>query len=270
MASNANKTSTATSQTSEQAKRIAQQARKGQKKPQTGKASATKARGGSRLGWIAIYVVIGIGALVLLVLAFQGKDERHAAESEGQFATPEIGGESLPPQSASGGADPAVGKTAPTVTGVNFDDEPVSIEPDGKGKVIFFLAHWCPHCQAEVPVIQQLVDSRGEELGVGNDVEMYAVATSSSPDRDNWPPEKWLAAEGWEEPIIVDSEQSDILATFGISGFPGFVVLDGDNKVLYRGNGELSEDQLVQLFEMARSGQSSSVEDNKGESSPTD
>lgn len=269
MASNSKKTPTTTETTSAQAKRIAQQARKGQKKPQSGKVSAAKAKGGSRLGWIALYVVVGIGALVLLVVAFQGKDERHAAESEGQFGTPEISGESLPPQPAQGGSDPALGETAPSVKGANFQGDAVSIEPDGKGKVLFFLAHWCPHCQKEVPVIQQLVDSRGEELGVGKDVEMYAIATSSSPDRDNWPPEKWLAAEGWEEPIIVDNEESGILGAFGINGFPGFVVLDGENKVLYRGNGELAEDQLVKLFEMAKSGESSTVGDNQEESSPT-
>ena len=43
----------------------------------------------------------------------------------------------------------------------------VSIEADGRPKIVVFLAHWCPHCQAEVP---RLVDWFGEN-GVPDDVD---------------------------------------------------------------------------------------------------
>ena len=33
---------------------------------------------------------------------------------------------------------------------MSFDGTPVEIAPDGKAKLVVFLAHWCPHCRAEV------------------------------------------------------------------------------------------------------------------------
>lgn len=273
MATNTKKTSSQSQSTSKQAKRIAQQARKGQKKPAQGKAEASPSRGGGafRPGWVALYVGIAVVAVFLLVIAFQDKNERQDAESEGQFGSPEVSGDPLPSQPEAGQADEAVGKTAPDVKGANFQDEEVTIEPDGKGKIVVFLAHWCPHCQAEVPKIQEFIDARGEELGIGKDVEIYAVATSSSSSANNWPPEKWLTAEGWDEPLIVDSENSDVLTAFGMSGgFPGVVVLDGDSKVLFRGNGERPESDWTKFVEMAKSGEAGTAEQTTGESSPSE
>ena len=40
----------------------------------------------------------------------------------------------------------------PRWTGQSFDGTPLAINPgDGKPKLVVFVAHWCPHCQAEVP-----------------------------------------------------------------------------------------------------------------------
>ena len=49
------------------------------------------------------------------------------------------------------GADPALGARLPTLTGTGLDGKPLTIGPSGKPQVILIVAHWCPHCQAEVP-----------------------------------------------------------------------------------------------------------------------
>ena len=60
--------------------------------------------------------------------------------------------------------DPAIGKTVPTLTGKSvYDGGAVTIGPDtggGKPQVIVFVAHWCPHCQAEVPRLVALAKRR--------------------------------------------------------------------------------------------------------------
>ena len=67
---------------------------------------------------------------------------------------PVVSGTPLPQFEPGAPSDPAVGLTIPTVTSPTG-----SIELDGTAKVILFLAHWCPHCQAEVPVVKAWVDA---------------------------------------------------------------------------------------------------------------
>ena len=97
-----------------------------------------------------------------------------AGASGGPVATgaPVITGAALPTFTATSG-DPAIGQTIPTVEGANFAGAPVSIALDGKPKVILFLAHWCSHCQAEVPLMQAWLDAGGAPDGV----ELISVAT---------------------------------------------------------------------------------------------
>jgi ABC-type lipoprotein release transport system permease subunit len=45
---------------------------------------------------------------------------------------------------AAAGNDPSVGAIVPTFTARNFQDEAVTIAPEGKPYAIAFLAHWCP------------------------------------------------------------------------------------------------------------------------------
>ena len=82
--------------------------------------------------------------------------------------------------------DAAVGLTIPTVGGSDFAGQPVSIALDGKPKVILFLAHWCGHCQAEVPVVQDWIEAGGAP----DDVEIISVAAGIDPSLPNYPPDE--------------------------------------------------------------------------------
>ena len=49
--------------------------------------------------------------------------------------------------------NPAVGTAAPVLRGAGFDGTPVTIGGDGRATLVMFLAHRCPHCQRELPVL---------------------------------------------------------------------------------------------------------------------
>ena len=150
---------------------------------------------------------------------------------------PVITGTSLP-EFADANADPAVGSVIPTVTSPT-----ASIALDGTPKVLMFLAHWCPHCQAEVPLVQDWVD--GGHLP--SDVDLISVSTAIDPSRPNYPPEDWLAREGWTAPVITD-ETGAVADAFGLSAFPYFVFVNADGTVAGRLTGELTTDQLETII----------------------
>jgi cytochrome c biogenesis protein CcmG/thiol:disulfide interchange protein DsbE len=130
--------------------------------------------------------------------------------------------------------------TAPTVQGADFDGTPVAIQPNGRPTAIMFIAHWCPHCQREVPVVQSWIDANG----MPPNVDFLSVATGIDPSRPNYPPDEWLAREGWTVPVIVDPTNSVAMA-YGLPAYPYWVFLDGDGKVVARTTGELTTAQLV-------------------------
>ena len=130
--------------------------------------------------------------------------------------------------------DPAVGRPAPEVTGADFNGTPVSIKADGRPKVVIFLAHWCPHCQAEVPLIQAWVGTGG----VPDGVDIVSVATGIDPAAPNYPPDAWLAREGWTVPVIVDPTNS-VAAAYGLSAYPFWVFIGPDGNVRARSTGAL-------------------------------
>ena len=94
-----------------------------------------------------------------------------------------------------------LGLPIPEVVGADFDGTEVRISRDGRAKILIFLAHWCPHCQAEVPVVQDWYQAGN----LPDDVDLIAVATSTNSARVNYPPSAWLEEEGFQPPVIVDS-----------------------------------------------------------------
>jgi cytochrome c biogenesis protein CcmG/thiol:disulfide interchange protein DsbE len=197
----------------------------------------------STLWWI-IGGVLGLGLIVALAMSIAG--EEPIDESIG-FGSPTVEGDPLPVYS-SGSEDVAVGVTAPSVIGADWNGNEATIEPDGTPKIIVFLAHWCPHCQAEVPVIQQWID----EGNLPENVEMVSVSTGANRLRDNWPPQDWLEEEGWTPPVIMDDELTTVAVSYGMGGTPMFVVLDGENQNLGRISGELNVDGLNTLVQVAQ------------------
>lgn len=194
-------------------------------------------------------LVLGlIGVLgVVAVMASRGSDEDgETAAGVDQTRPVVIEGDRLP--ALGEGDDPALGMRIPEVRGASFDGSPVSIAPGQRPKVLMFLAHWCPHCQAEVPVINGWLDESGPPEGV----ELISVSTSVNESRPNYPPSSWLEEEDWEVPVLADDADSSVAQAFGLSAFPFFVAVDADGKVVGRTSGELPIAELEALVSRAR------------------
>jgi thiol-disulfide isomerase/thioredoxin len=131
--------------------------------------------------------------------------------------------------------DTAVGAVMPEASGTDFDSDPVALRNDGRAKLVLFLAHWCPHCQSEVPVVQEWLDSNGMPEGV----DLYSVSTGVDEAQPNYPPSEWLDREGWTVPVLRDNAAGDVATAYGVSGFPFFVFVNSEGDVVGRASGEL-------------------------------
>ncbi|MEZ5377975.1 MAG: hypothetical protein R2733_15815 [Acidimicrobiales bacterium] len=172
-------------------------------------------------------------------------------EGNGQTAAVSIEGPPLSPMPNVGGpttpdVDPSIGQVAPTLVGTDFDGNESTIGPDGRMKAVYFLAHWCPHCQVEVPKIQALIDA-GVQPG---ELDIYGVSTAVAAERGNYPPQAWFEAEAWSSPLLRDDADASALVSYGAGGFPYVVFLDGENRLLTRAAGEMPPELIQQVWEI--------------------
>ncbi len=203
---------------------------------------------------VAVVAAVVLVALAVALVAGSGDDgtatdttsadpDTGTEEAAGTGAVPDdspvtVDGTGLPMLSDPG-SDPAVGSKMPTLSGTGLDGSALTIPATGRPTMIVFVAHWCPHCQAEVPVVQQWVDDGGLPDGV----DLVAVSTAVDPRRPNYPPGDWLAREGWTAPVLVDGNDAAARAA-GLSAYPFFVGVDAEGEVIGRASGELTTDQL--------------------------
>ncbi len=186
----------------------------------------------------AVIAVVIIAAIVALAIGGGGSGLAEPA------TTPiDVQGQALPDLPASG-ADPAAGQPIPALTGTDLDGQPITIGPEDGPMAIVILAHWCPHCQAEVPLLVDYLSSTGMPDGV----QLVALSTSINRAQPNYPPSAWLEREGWTAPTLIDDANSSALKALGMSSFPGFVFVDASGAVVSRTTGEIpmsSFDQAV-------------------------
>jgi len=199
---------------------------------------------------VAGVVVLIIAAALIAVLATGGSDDSGDSSASGdsgdsgaeieQTRPVEVTGEALAPFEDPA-ADPAVGQASPVVNGQGFDGTAMTIGGAGdKPTLLVFLAHWCPHCNREVPEVIKLNDAGG----IPADLDVIGISTAVASDRPNYPPSEWIVDKGWPFPTMADSENSEALSAFGGTGFPFLVMVDSDGTVLARQSGESTADEL--------------------------
>jgi thiol-disulfide isomerase/thioredoxin len=193
------------------------------------------------------FIIAGVVVLVLgLAIAIGvtlSSEPVTAGLPEGEIT---VSGEPLPEFAGENDLNIVAGLPAPTFSAPNENSEIVTVEKNGNAKALLFLAHWCGYCQKEVPIVQNLIDT----VGVPDGVEVIAIATSIDRGRENYPPQRWLADEGWSELQLYDLER-EIGTAYGLNAFPYWVFLDKDLNVVARQTGNIPENivlaQLVQL-----------------------
>jgi cytochrome c biogenesis protein CcmG/thiol:disulfide interchange protein DsbE len=85
-----------------------------------------------------------------------------------------------------------------------------------------------------------------------DDVRIVAVSTGVRPDEDNYPPSAWFAGDVWPTPILLDDSENGLAQTYGLTGFPYWVVVDADGNVVRRLSGAIGPDQFDALLDVAR------------------
>ncbi len=196
-----------------------------------------------RLLFSAIAFVV-VGAFVVAV-ALGSRKSNDATKPQTFPVT--VTGAALPAYDA-GSSDPAIGRAIPELSGTNLlDGSPVKIANDGKAKVILFVAHWCPHCRKEVPLLAP--DLRAHPLPANT--EMYASSTGVDKAAPNYPPATWLESVQWPTPVMADSSSADAARAYGLSSYPYFVFVDTHNRVVARTSGEIPLDEFRALVQKA-------------------
>ncbi|MBI4933851.1 MAG: TlpA family protein disulfide reductase [Actinobacteria bacterium] len=225
---------------------------------------AARGEGGSSRTflWVAVglVVLLGVGGIIW---ATSGSDDTAASSDTTAAETPGSGlptsqpvtvtGDPLPAFTSGGGSDTAIGMTAPKLEGLNFNDQPVVADAETNGAyMLVFLAHWCPHCNAEVPRLLAWKNSGA----IPADLDVIGVATAVSENSPNFPPAEWFSNRGWAWPVMVDESTGDGTAgvaaqAYGASGWPYFVIVGADGKVKTRVSGEVEVAELESIVEAA-------------------
>ena len=210
-------------------------------------AKASRAGEGSKNVWLIVAVVAVVAFAAVIAVALSQEDSGGGGD---ETAEVEVTGGPLPFYE-SGSPDEGIGMAAPALAGTTVEGDSLTIDPaDGEPKLIAFLAHWCPHCQAEVPRVVEWMEAGNAP----DDVALYAVSTSITPGRDNYPPSDWFDEEDWTVPTLKDDAGSPAHLSYGAGGFPYWVALDADGEVVARTSGETTIAQLEAMIDQARTG----------------
>jgi cytochrome c biogenesis protein CcmG/thiol:disulfide interchange protein DsbE len=185
----------------------------------------------------AVILVLGLAIAIGVTLS---SEPVAAGLPEGETI---VTGDLLPEFAGENDDNIALGLAAPTFSAPNENSEIVNLEKNGNAKALLFLAHWCGYCQKEVPVVQGFIDS----VGVPPGVDVIAIATSIDRGRENYPPQRWLADEGWSETQLYDLDR-EIGNAYGLTAFPYWVFLDKDLNVVARRTGNLPADMVGALL----------------------
>lgn len=205
-----------------------------------------KSSGSANKGWIVgAIIAIVIGAAAVVAITTSGSD---STTSEGliEVGAVAVAGDVLPAFNEADPNDSALGMTAPVLTGQGFTGNTITTETTGTPMMLVFLAHWCPNCQREVPALVEW--SKAGKVPSG--IDIIGVATGTDPANPNYPPSEWLAREEFPAlwPVIADSKDNTAGDAFGLNGYPYFVLIDGNGKVVKRMSGEIPTDELTVLI----------------------
>jgi thiol-disulfide isomerase/thioredoxin len=209
-----------------------------------------------------VIIVVGVVVLVLglagaAVLLSGGDDESSGGVlAPGETTRPtygddvqenrpvEVAGDRLPGLDSVGAEDTAIGTPVPVVEGATFDGNAMTVGGPTDGPTLYvFLAHWCPHCNDEIP---ELIELKNRD-GIPEGMNVVAVSTAVDNSAPNYPPSEWIVDKEWpsEWPVMADSVESTTFVVNGGGGFPYLMIVDADGNLLARASGTKSAEDLA-------------------------
>lgn len=106
----------------------------------------------------------------------------------------------------------------------------------GSPTVLSVWAPWCPHCQVELPLLDEVMPDYPSVQWV---TIVTAIGQSPGPD-----PAAFLADHGITAPTAIDDAQGTLASAFGIQGFPTLYFVGSDGTVVREMEGEVDEATL--------------------------
>jgi len=120
---------------------------------------------------------------------------------------------------------------------MSFDGTPITIAPSDGPVLLLFVAHWCPHCEKEVPLLSTWLHDGGLPAGV----KAVTIATGTRENAPEYPPSRCVGEQRLaRSPCSADSDDSKAALAFGLTGYPLFIAVGADGKVVARAAGEQS------------------------------
>jgi len=118
--------------------------------------------------------------------------------------------------------DVKVGDTAPEFTVFTLDSLPADVVRSGNVTMLLFFATWCPHCDAELPQMQEIYNA----LKGSARFALAAVAREQPAEVVK----RYWKDKGYTMPVYLD-EQREVFSLFAEKGIPRFYLLD-ENRVV--------------------------------------
>ena len=174
-----------------------------------------------------VLAVVAVAAIVAVVAAGGGDDEETdecAAVSITSTETVTVEGDGLPQGEPAD--DPCIGQPVPTLVGADYAGNATTIDPGEDGPMmIVVMAHWCPHCNDEVPKLVEW----GASGDVPDGLQVVGISTAAREGTPNFPPASWVA----------DDEEQTAARAVGTTGYPFIMFVDADGNLLFRVSAEL-------------------------------
>jgi thiol-disulfide isomerase/thioredoxin len=233
-----------------------------------GFAASSRGAGGSRLpSWvipmIVLALVAGLGVGLAVGMLIGGGDDSGQAATTTGVATTTTGPTTTiawEPSDAYGAAvavtgnalpvfnsnaiDTAVGLPMPLIEGTDFAGNPLAIGTDGRAKLVVGLAHWCPYCNNEVPILNDWYAA-----GLPDGVDVIALHVYADPAKPHFPPAAWVEEVALTLPLIADDESRTLVRTLGIPAVPFWLLVSADGTVMERGTGQVEAGVLDGIVE---------------------
>jgi thiol-disulfide isomerase/thioredoxin len=184
---------------------------------------------GYALGGIALVVVVVLG-----VVAFMGGS---GGDDDVQLSQPsEVTTRGEPRSVPIPAGDAVPDFSAPAIGGGRID----WADYEGRPVVLPVWAPWCVHCQAELPVLNSVMQDYPN-------VEMVTIVTGIG-DQPGPDAAEFLADNGITAPTAIDDTTRKLFSAFGLEGYPTVFFIGSDGNVVQQMSGEVPEETLREVI----------------------
>lgn len=136
--------------------------------------------------------------------------------------------------SSGNGSDGAAGRrSAPRFELADVNDPATMVSlPDGTPTVLYFFASWCVPCRREMPIVQDLFETRQDVAIVGVNHQDHRSDAR-----------EFMATHGATFPAAHDPGAS-VALDYGLRGLPATVFIDAAGHIAATVHGEVDRDEL--------------------------